>query len=564
MADGCSDNRNIILIAAALLAVGDHRRRLSARRRAEAGADGRPRGHRARPRRAQRHRRPRHLDDQLHRARAPSSAPVQAEIDRDARTVADFFRAAGFPADAVTDAGGSVNQFYDNNRGENVVTINRRLQLRTNDVMRARRAYARQFDLIRNGVAIQEGSGMHYSLHPAQRRQAGDDRRSDPGRAARRRAVRQDSAAPSVGGIRSATQGYFSIGAARRRRRPSEGVRRPRLAAPEGAGGDDDRILPRLRLRLRLGGWAATGCGGGGAAPARRPAPAPRLRAASRGWRAAGAAGIGVGRAPRRPGGRAARPRPCRRPGRRWCRRAAGCRDCRGRARGRGRCRRGRGRDRSARRASAADRYQANGSAGDQLRARDRGRARAPADCSSATSARARSRWTSPRSSSREALAWPARCRSAAPRASASPPASQALPAWTQKSARRGVAGALALPAPPARRRSAAARPALERDISKAEALAGVEAAAGSRCQRIGRRSSARCGLRRGPRPGSRGSAALRRSRAAGAGGVGRLGGGEGEASSGRRIIERSSKRRHGGGQQRDVLRRATADGRRP
>ena len=96
---------------------------------------------------------------------------VQAEIDRDARTVAELLprgRLSGRGASPTR--GGSVNQYFDNNRGENSVTVNRRLQLRTDDVMRARRAYARQFELIRNGVAIQEGSDMSICLHPAQRR----------------------------------------------------------------------------------------------------------------------------------------------------------------------------------------------------------------------------------------------------------------------------------------------------------------------------------------------------------------------------------------------------------
>src|SRR5687768_7348603 len=89
---------------------------------------------------------------------------VQSEIEQDARTVADFFRRAGFPTDAVADAGGSVSQYFDSNRGENSVTVNRRLQLRTTDVMRARAAYARQFDLIRRGVAVQEGSDIQFSF----------------------------------------------------------------------------------------------------------------------------------------------------------------------------------------------------------------------------------------------------------------------------------------------------------------------------------------------------------------------------------------------------------------
>ena len=151
---------------------------------------------------------------------------VQSEIDRDARTVAGFFRNEGFPAEAVTDAGGSVNQFFDSNRGENSVTINRRVQLRTTDVQRARRAYARQFDLIRGGVAIQEGSGMQYvftrlnSIKPEMIAEATQDARRGAERFA-------NDSGTAVGGIRSATQGYFSIG-------PRDGD-----ATEEGYGGRD-------------------------------------------------------------------------------------------------------------------------------------------------------------------------------------------------------------------------------------------------------------------------------------------------------------------------------------
>ena len=159
-------------------------------------------------------------------AQGSELGPVQAESDRDARTVAAFFRDAGFPANAVTDAGGSVNQYYDSNRGVNSVTVNRRVQLRTNDVMRARRAYARQFDLIRNGVAIQEGSGMQYSftrlndVKPAMIALATQDARRGAEQFAR-------DSGTAVGGIRSATQGYFSIGA------------RDGAASEEGSGGND-------------------------------------------------------------------------------------------------------------------------------------------------------------------------------------------------------------------------------------------------------------------------------------------------------------------------------------
>ena len=136
---------------------------------------------------------------------------VQAEVDRDTRTVAGFLREAGFPEDQVTDAGGGVSQFYDSDRDENRVTINRRIQLRTTDVARARRAHQRQFDLIRRGVAIQEGSGIQYvftrlnDIKPQMIALATQD--------ARRGAERFASdSGTAVGGIRSATQGYFSIG----------------------------------------------------------------------------------------------------------------------------------------------------------------------------------------------------------------------------------------------------------------------------------------------------------------------------------------------------------------
>lgn len=159
-------------------------------------------------------------------AQGSELGPVQSEIDRDARTVAAFFRTAGFPAEAVTDAGGSVSQFYDSNRGENSVTINRRVQLRTTDVMRARRAYARQFDLIRGGVAIQEGSGMQYvftRLNDIKPRMIADA----TGNARASAEQFAHDSGTDVGGIRSATQGYFSIG-------PRDGD-----ATEEGYGGRD-------------------------------------------------------------------------------------------------------------------------------------------------------------------------------------------------------------------------------------------------------------------------------------------------------------------------------------
>jgi len=167
-------------------------------------------------------------------AQGTDAGEVQAEIERDTRTIQAFFRAAGFPAAAVSDGGGSINSFYDTNRQANVVTINRSLQFRSTDVMRARRAYARQFDLIRNGVALQEGSRMTYNftklndVKPAMIAQSIQDARRAADQFAR------DSGS-EVGAIRSATQGYFSIGA---RDGDSE----------EGGGGANDSPFQKVRV----------------------------------------------------------------------------------------------------------------------------------------------------------------------------------------------------------------------------------------------------------------------------------------------------------------------------
>lgn len=137
---------------------------------------------------------------------------VQAAVDSDAGQIRAFFRSMGFPDESLTTAGVHVNQWYDGNRGINNVTIRQRLQLRTNDIPRARRAFARQFDLVRRGIALEEGSGMVYSftrlndIKPAMVAEATKDARKAAEQFAK-------DSGTDVGGIKSATQGYFSIGA---------------------------------------------------------------------------------------------------------------------------------------------------------------------------------------------------------------------------------------------------------------------------------------------------------------------------------------------------------------
>lgn len=135
-------------------------------------------------------------------------AEVQADIDRDTQSIRRFFASLGFPAEALAPAGAGVSQSYMN--GVQTVTVSQRLQLRTTDIARARQAVARQFDLVRQGVVLQEGSGISYSftrlndIKPAMVAEATRDARA----AAEQFAKDSDT---GVGGIKSATQGYFSV-----------------------------------------------------------------------------------------------------------------------------------------------------------------------------------------------------------------------------------------------------------------------------------------------------------------------------------------------------------------
>lgn len=133
---------------------------------------------------------------------------VRAEIDESSKALNDYFRSLGFQADELRPVGAGVNQYINN--GVNTITITQRMQLRTTDIAKAQRAVAGQFDLVRRGVTMQEGSNMVYSftklndLKPDMVAQATRDAR----KAAEQFA--QDSGT-GVGGIKSASQGYFSI-----------------------------------------------------------------------------------------------------------------------------------------------------------------------------------------------------------------------------------------------------------------------------------------------------------------------------------------------------------------
>ena len=137
--------------------------------------------------------------------------PVQASVDQKSRAVRAFFQAAGFKLQEISDSSIRASSDYDKDRKEERVAVSRSIQLRSNDVMRVRAAYARQSELIRDGVPM-SGSDVSYvftRLNDLKPEMIGEANRN-----ARRSADQfaRDSGT-SVGRIKTASQGYFSVGA---------------------------------------------------------------------------------------------------------------------------------------------------------------------------------------------------------------------------------------------------------------------------------------------------------------------------------------------------------------
>lgn len=136
---------------------------------------------------------------------------AQADIDRASQSIRSFFQEVGFPADALQPTGVNVSQFNDNNSTPRF-TVRQRMTLRTTDIKRAQDAVRRQFDLVRRGVALEEGSGMAYTftklnnIKPEMVAQATKNARVAAQQFAK-------DSGTSVGAIKSASQGYFEINA---------------------------------------------------------------------------------------------------------------------------------------------------------------------------------------------------------------------------------------------------------------------------------------------------------------------------------------------------------------
>ena len=141
-------------------------------------------------------------------AQAEDLATAQASVDEDSNAIRAFFRELGFPANDLQPTGVNVSQFSDN--GVQKFTVRQRMTLRSMDIKRAQAAVKRQFELVRRGVVLEEGSGMAYaftklnSIKPAMIAEATRDARASAEQFAK-------DSETSVGAIQSATQGYFEV-----------------------------------------------------------------------------------------------------------------------------------------------------------------------------------------------------------------------------------------------------------------------------------------------------------------------------------------------------------------
>lgn len=141
-------------------------------------------------------------------SKSVSLEEAQNNIDRDTDSIRAFFTDLGFAGDALQPTAVNVSRY--NEYGNEAFTIRQRLQLRTDDIEKAQAAVSKQFDLVRRGVVLEDGSGMNFSftklndIKPEMVAEATKDARQSAEQFA------QDSGT-DVGSIKSATQGYFSV-----------------------------------------------------------------------------------------------------------------------------------------------------------------------------------------------------------------------------------------------------------------------------------------------------------------------------------------------------------------
>ncbi len=142
-------------------------------------------------------------------AKAGDLQSAQAKADADTKSIRSFFTSLGFDADAIQPTGANVSQFTDSN-GVTVYTVKQRMSLRTTDIKKAQSAIKQQFDLVKSGVELEEGSGMSFtytklnSIKPPMIAEATKDARKSAEQFAK-------DSGTDVGSIKSASQGYFEV-----------------------------------------------------------------------------------------------------------------------------------------------------------------------------------------------------------------------------------------------------------------------------------------------------------------------------------------------------------------
>ena len=141
-------------------------------------------------------------------AKAGDLQSAQSKVDNDTKAIREFFNSLGFKADDLQPTGANVSQYNEN--GVSTYTVKQRLSLRTTDIAKAQAAVKRQFDLVKQGVELEEGSGMAYTytklndIKPEMIALATKDARKSAEQFAK-------DSGTDVGSIKSATQGYFEV-----------------------------------------------------------------------------------------------------------------------------------------------------------------------------------------------------------------------------------------------------------------------------------------------------------------------------------------------------------------
>jgi hypothetical protein len=162
--------------------------------------------------------------------------PINTRVEQQGAAVRLFFRRAGFKPSEISDSGVSFERQnidrYGDRPSEKRLTVSRSIELRTSDVLKAREANERLAELLKEGVEL-DGSQLNFTY--TKLNELKPEMIAEATRRARESAEKfaRDSGA-DVGGIRSASQGYFSVG--------------PRDGSDEEGGGGSGSPFQKVRV----------------------------------------------------------------------------------------------------------------------------------------------------------------------------------------------------------------------------------------------------------------------------------------------------------------------------